>query len=126
MHEQHIKWQHDHEAWLADIDEWKKELGAALTNLTDLEALLRDSLDGMETHANTVWEAQQRIKAHEAIISEESRDGENKTDKEWETTHKELSSQHEHVFEVHERIKKYHHRVTAKTVRLLIDARKGM
>jgi hypothetical protein len=126
MHEQHGQWQQDHETWLADINEWKKELHTALAGLTDIEAFLRDSLDALESHTNTVWEAQQRVKAHELILSEESRITANKTDKDWTHTHKELSSKHDQVLEVHERIKKYHHKVVADIARLVNDARKGM
>ncbi|HEC17363.1 MAG TPA: hypothetical protein ENI99_12445 [Sedimenticola sp.] len=119
MHEQHVVWQRDHEAWLADIDQWKKQLQGILANLSEVEIALRDALDAIEAHADAVWDNQQRLRAHELAISEEARLGANKTDKEWAAAHSKQASRHERLAEAHERIKKHHHSVIAAAERLL-------
>ena len=105
MHEQHAVWQRDHEAWLADTDQWKKQLQGISADLSEVEVALRDALDAIEAHADAVWDNQQRLKAHELTISEESKAGANKTDKEWAAAHSQQASQHERLTEAHERIK---------------------
>ncbi len=126
MHEQHIRWQREHETWLADIDKWKKQVHAALSDLADVQGFLRDSADALEDHANTIWESQQRLTAHELAVSEEARLGEHKTDKAWADTHSEHAAQHERTAEAHERIKKHHHEVLAEAGRLLDKVRQAL
>ena len=118
MHEQHVGWQRDYEAWLADVDEWKKHIQGALSDLDEVQTAFRDSVDAIEAHADIVWDNQQRLKAHELTISKESKLGANKTDKEWATTHKQQASQHERLVEAHERIKKHHHSMLTEAKKL--------
>jgi predicted nucleic acid-binding Zn-ribbon protein len=126
MHEQHVKWQRDYETWSADIDQWKKELQGALTDLSEAESALHDSLNALDSHAETNWENQQQLKAHEAVVSEEARMGESKTDRDWSVIHRDHSSQHERAIETHERIRKHHHEVVVEAVRLLNQVRSAM
>ncbi len=126
MHQQHVKWQSDNETWLADIDEWRKELNTALTELSEVETVMRDSLDALESHASTIWENQQRNQAHELVISEELRSGENSTNKDWETTHLEQAAKHERVADAHERIKHYHHTTVAECAKLIKKVRSAL
>ncbi len=126
MHQQHVKWQSDNEAWLADIDEWKKELNAALKELSEVETVMRDSFDALESHANTVWESQQQIRAHELVLSGESKVGENKTDRDWKASHSDQAAKHERNADAHERIKKYHHSVVAECAKLIKRVRAAL
>jgi len=127
MHEQHRRWQSDSDTWRSDIDEWKKELRAALGDLREVEDMLRDSLDALAAHADSVWESEQRRCAHELELREEAKSGvEKKTDKGWAKMHREHAARHERLADAHARIKKYQHQVVAEVSRLLRDARKGM
>ena len=127
MHEQHRRWQSDSETWRADVDEWNKELRAALGDLREVEDMLRDSLDALAFHADSVWESEQRHGAHELALREEAMSGaEKKTDKAWAKAHREHAARHERLADAHARIKKYQHQVVAGVMRLLRAARKGM
>ena len=97
-----------------------------MADLRDVEVMLKDSLDGLGVHGDAVWEALQRVRAHEQVIGEESRLGENTTDREWRTTHEALSSQHARVADAHERIKRHHHDVVAEVARMLEKIRSPM
>ena len=119
MHEQHSEWQSDLQTWQADIELWKKELQAAVNDIATIDAALRDSLTALESHADTVWEHQQRIKAHEGVIGQESREGANKTDKAWAATHDAESSRHRQVADAHARIKDHQHAVVTEVRRLM-------
>lgn len=98
----------------------------ALVDLSEVESALRDSLSALEDHADTIWESQQRSKAHELTIGEEARASENKTDKDWLAIHREHSSQHERVANAHKRIKKHHQEVVTEATRLLKKVRSAM
>lgn len=126
IHEQHQRWRADLEAWQSDVTAWKQEFEAALADLREIEGMLKDSLDGLGVHGDAVWEALQRVQAHEQVIDEESRLGENRTDREWRTTHEALSSQHVRVADTHERIKRHHHDVVAEVARMLKQIRSPM
>lgn len=127
MHAQHRQWQSDSETWRSDIDEWKKELRVALGDLREVEDMLRDSLDALAAHADSVWENEQRRCAHELELREEARSGsEKKTDKAWAKQHREHAARHERLANAHVRIKKYQHNVVAEVRRLLRAARKAM
>lgn len=127
MHEQHRRWQSDSDSWRSDIDEWNKELRVALGDLREVEDMLRDSLDALAAHADSVWESEQRRHAHELALQEEVKSGvEKKTDKGWAKIHREHAVRHERMSDAHTRIKKYQHKVVAEVMRLLRAARKGM
>ena len=127
MHAQHRQWQSDSETWRSDIDEWKKELRVALGDLREVEDMLRDSLDALAAHADSVWESEQRRCSHELELREEFISGTaKKTDKAWGKTHREHAARHERLADAHARIKKYQHQVVAEVMRLLRAARKGM
>ena len=127
MHEQHRRWQSDCDAWRSDIDEWNKELRVALGGLREVEDMLRDSLDALGVHADSMWESEQRRHAHELALREEVKSGaEKKTDKAWARIHQAYAARHERISDAHARIKKYQHKVVAEVMRLLRTARKGM
>ena len=127
MHVQHRQWQSDCETWRSDIDEWKKELRVALGDLREVEDMLRDSLDALAAHADSVWESEQRRGVHELELREEVMSGvKQKTDKAWAKAHRQHAARHERLSDAHARIKKYQHQVVAEVTRLLRDARKGM
>lgn len=127
MHGQHRRWQNDVAAWRLDDDEWRKELRAASATLDDLRDTLRDALDAVDSHAEAVWEEEQRIHAHELSLCRESMEGQRKkTDKRWAAIHHRQTAQHERLAAAHERIKKHHHQVVAEVWRLLEQARETM
>ena len=127
MHEQHRRWQSDSDAWRSDIDEWNKELRVALGDLREVEDMLRDSLDALGVHADSMWESEQRRHAHELALREEVKSGtEKKTDKAWARIHREYAARHVRMADAHARIKKYQHKVVAEVMRLLRAARMGM
>lgn len=127
MHVQHRQWQSDSDTWRSDIDEWNKELRVALGDLREVEDMLRDSLDALAAHADSVWEGEQRRCAHELALREEAKSGaEKKTDKGWAKIHREHAARHGRMADAHARIKKYQHKVVAEVMRLLRAARKGM
>ena len=127
MHEQHRQWQSDCETWRSDIDEWNKELRVALGDLHEVEDMLRDSLDALAVHADSVWENEQHRYAHELALREEVKSGaEKKTDKAWAKSHREHAARHERMADAHARIKQYQHKVAAEVMRLLRAARQGM
>ncbi|MBI3777750.1 MAG: hypothetical protein HY274_02365 [Gammaproteobacteria bacterium] len=99
----------------------------ALGDLREVEDMLRDSLDALAAHADSVWESEQRRCAHELALREEAKAGaEKKTDKAWAKSHREHAVRHERMADAHARIKQYHHKVVAEVMRLLRAARKGM
>jgi len=127
MHAQHRQWQSDSDTWRSDIDEWKKELRTALADLREVEDMLRDSLDALALHADSVWENEQRRCAHELDLREEAKSGvEKKTDKGWAKIHRAHAARHERLADAHARIKKQQHKVVAAVMRLVRAARKGM
>jgi hypothetical protein len=127
MHVQHRQWQSDSDTWRSDIVEWNKELRVALGDLREVEDMLRDSLDALAAHADSVWESEQRRCAHELTLREEVKAGaEKKTDKAWARIHQEHAVRHVRLSDAHARIKKYQHKVVAEVMRLLRAARKGM
>jgi len=127
MHAQHRQWQSDSETWRSDIDEWNKELRVALGDLREVEDMLRDSLDALAVHADSVWESEQRRGAHELALREEIQTGvKRKTDKAWAKVHRQHAARHERLVDAHARIRKYQHKVVAEVMRLLRVARKGM
>ena len=127
LHEQHRRWQSDSDTWRSDIDEWNKELRVALGDLREVEDMLRDSLDALAVHADSVWESEQRRHAHELALREEAKAGaEKKTDKAWAKSHREHAARHVRMADAHARIKQYQHKVIAEVMRLLRAARKGM
>ena len=119
LHQQHVTWQRNYEAWLGDTEEWKKELNSALVQMSEIETALRDSLDALASHENTIRENQQRIQDHEVVISKEVMAGESKTDEEWGNEHGHNAAQHDRVAETHVRIKNHHHAVIAEFSRLI-------
>ena len=119
MHEEHVRWQNDLEAWQADIDQWKKALKKSVDDVATINDALSDALTALENYADSVWEHAQRLKAHEGIVSQEARAGENATDKEWAHSHEAESSQHARLTDVHQRIKHHQHAVVAEVQRLL-------
>jgi hypothetical protein len=127
LHAQHRKWQDDHSMWRADMDEWRKQLRTAIDAISEVEGMLRDSLEALEIHADAVWESGHRVHAHELALCQESIAGERrKTDKQWAAIHHRQSAQHERVADAHERIKRHHHRLIATVMRLLEQARKAV
>jgi DNA repair ATPase RecN len=126
MHEQHQHWRSNLETWESDSTAWKHEFESAMADLRSVEGMLRDSIDGLGVHADAVWETLQRLKAHEQVIGEESKLGENKTDREWQATHEALSSQYARLADIHERIKRHHRDVVAEIARALKQTRRGV
>ncbi len=127
MHEQHRRWQSDGDAWRSDISEWNKQLRVALGDLREVEDMLRDALDALGVHADSVWEGEQRRHAHELALREEVKSGtEKKTDKAWARIHREYATRHGRLADAHTRIKQYQHKVVAEVMRLLRAARQGM
>ncbi len=126
LHQQHNQWQSDYDAWLADKQEWTKELQHAMSELTQVEGALRDAGDALESHASTIWENQQRLTAHELVISQESKAGEDTTDSDWESIHDRHAREHEQISDAHERIKHYHHSVVAEVAKLIKKVREAL
>ena len=119
MHQQHVEWSKAIEAWQVDIEHWKKDLRAALQELETIREAMQDSLTALDNHSDSVWEHQQRLKAHEAVVCEEAKSASNQTDKSWAVTHDAESSRHERLDDAHQRIKHHQHGVVAEVKRLL-------
>jgi hypothetical protein len=119
MHQQHVEWDKAAETWQGDISHWKKGLEAALLDLDAIREAMQDSLIALGHHADSVWEHQQRLKAHEAVVCEEAKAASNQTDKAWAETHDAESSRHQRLGDAHERIKRHQHGVVAEVKRLL-------
>lgn len=127
FHRQHRQWQGDHATWRADIDAWRGELRAARAALAEVEDMLRDSLEGLEAHADAVWEGAQRVRAHELVLRQEAMTGEaHKTDSRWAAVHHRQAARHERLADAHARIKRHHHTVVAEVMKLLTRARAAM
>ncbi|OGI43055.1 MAG: hypothetical protein A2150_06530 [Candidatus Muproteobacteria bacterium RBG_16_64_11] len=127
LHRQHRQWQGDHVAWRADIDAWRGELRTAQAALAEAQDILRDSLEALEAHADSVWESEQRARAHELTLCQEAMTGNpHKTDKQWAAVHHKQTVQHERLADAHVRIKRHHHTVAAEVMRLLKRARAAM
>lgn len=127
MHAQHRRWQSEAETWRADIDEWNQELRAALSDLREVEDMLRDALEALAVHADGVWESEQRRGAHELELRQEVVSGATrKTDKAWARAHHEHAARHERLADAHARIKQHQHKVVAGVRRLLRAARQGV
>ena len=119
MHQQHVEWSKATDTWQTDIDHWKTGLQKALGDLDAIREAMQDSLTALQHHADSVWEHQQRLKAHEAVVCEEAKAASNQTDKGWAATHDAESSRHERLGDAHERIKHHQHDVVAEVKRLL-------
>ena len=119
MHQQHVAWGKAVEAWQVDIGHWKTGLREALRDLDVIREAMQDSLTALEHHADSVWEHQQRLRAHEAVLGAEARAASNQTDRDWAATHEAESSRHERLGDAHERIKHHQHGVVAEVRRLL-------
>ncbi len=126
MHDEHRRWARDHSGWLEDLDRWKKELRGALSDLLEVEDMLRDYMDALDVHADAIWQSRQRIQAHELVLSAEIKAGARATDKAYALTHRRVAAQHERAAGAHTRIKKHHHKVIAEVARLLRQARAAM
>lgn len=127
FHRQHRQWRDEHATWRADIDAWRKELRAAQATLAEVEDMLRDSLEALAAHADTVWESEQRLRAHELTLCQEARTGEqHKTDRQWAAVHHLEAARHERLVDAHARIKRHHHIVVAGVRKLLTRARAAM
>ncbi len=119
MHEQHLEWDKDLESWRLDLDHWKQELQDAIRDLNTIREAMSDSLTALESHGDTLWEHQQRLKAHDGVVGQEAREGANQTDKEWAATHQAESSRHQRLVDAHARIKRHQHAVVAEVKHLL-------
>lgn len=89
--------------------------------------MLRDSIEALEAHADTVWESAQRARAHETVLSQEVTTGNpRKTDKRWAAVHHRQTVRHERLADAHGRIRGYHRTVVAEVMKLLKRARAAM
>lgn len=119
MHQQHVEWGKAVDAWQVDIQHWKTGLQEALRDLDAIREAMQDSLNALEHHGDSVWEHQQRLKAHEAVLCAEAKAASSQTDRDWATTHDAESSRHERLGDAHQRIKRHQHGVVAEVKRLL-------
>ena len=127
LHRQHRQWQDDHVAWRADLDAWRGELRAAQAALEEVQNTLRDSLDALEVHADTVWESEQRARAHELALCQEAMTGQpRKTDKQWAAVHHKQAAGHERLADAHARVRRHHLMVVAQVMKLLKRSRAAM
>jgi predicted nuclease with TOPRIM domain len=127
LHRQHREWRSDCAAWRADLEAWRTELRAAQTELAEIEEVLRGSLEALEAHGDEVWEGEQRIRAHESMLSQEVTTGATrKTDKHWAALHHRQAAQHERLADTHARIRRHHRTVVAAVMRLLKRTRSAM
>ena len=116
MHAQHRQWQGDLDSWRADLDLWKKELNAATTDLDTVNSAVRDMVLAIDSHADAIWEHQQRLNAHECIVGQEAREA---TDSDWANTHEAQAAGHARLDDAHRRIKHHQHSVVSEVKRLL-------
>lgn len=127
LHRQHRQWLSDHAAWRADIETWRAELRAALAEVAEVEDTLRGSLEALEIHGDTIWEGEQRIRAHEGTLYQETRTGApRKTDQPRAAAHHRQAAQHERLTDAHARIRRHHQTVVAGVMKLLKKARAAM
>lgn len=127
LHRQHRQWQDDHVAWRVDIDAWRGELRAAQAALEEVQNTLRGSLEALEVHADTVWESEQRARAHELTLCQEAMTGKpRKTDKQWAAVHSKQAARHERLTDTHARVRRHQHAVVAEVMKLLKRARTAM
>ena len=119
MHEQHLQWGRDAQTWRSDIEQWKRELQDATRDLDTIAEAMRDSLLALDNHGDDVWEHVQRLKAHEPIVDEEAKEGNEVTDEGWAARHEGESSRHARLSDAHERIKRHQHSMVAEVKRLL-------
>lgn len=114
-------------AWRSDIDTWRAELRTAQTALAEAQDVVRESLEAIEVHADAVWEAEQRARAHELTLCQEVMTGSpRKTDKQWAGAHHKQAALHERLADVHMRIGRQHHTVAAVVMKLLKRVRAAM
>ena len=127
LHRQHRQWLSDHAAWRADIEAWRGELRAALTELAEVEEVLRGSLEALEIHGDAVWEGAQRIRAHELTLHQEVTTGaRRKTDKQRAAAHHRQAAQYKRLADAHARIRRNHQTLIAGVMELLKRARAAM
>jgi len=120
LHHQHRAWQDDQVAWRMDIDAWRGELRTAQAALAEAQDVLRGSLEALEIHADAVWESEQRARAHELTLCQETMSGQpRKTDKQWAAAHRKQAALHERLADAHARIKRHHHAMAAEVMKLL-------
>ena len=126
-HRQHRQWMDDDVAWRIDIDAWRRELRTAQAALAEVQDMLRDSLEALEVHADTVWESEQRVRAHERALHQEALTGKpRKTDKQWTASHHKQAALHEHLADAHARIGRHHRLLVAEAMKLLKRSRAAM
>jgi hypothetical protein len=127
LHHQHRQWQDDHVAWRMDIDAWRGELRTAQAALVEAQEMLRASSEALEIHADAVWESEQRARAHELTLCQETMGGKpRKTDKQWGAVHHKQAALHERLADAHLRIRRNHRAVVAEAMKLLKRARAAM
>jgi hypothetical protein len=127
LHRQHRQWQDDTVAWRSDIDTWRGELRTAQAALAEVQDMLRDSLEALEVHADTVWESEQRAHAHELTLYQETLSGErHKTDKQWAAVHHRQAALHERLADAHARISRNHRTLVVEAMKLLKRSRAAM
>ena len=100
--------------WQIDVEQWEKEQAKMLA---DVESALSAELSGIQEHARSIAQHQQRVRQHELFIGDLERSGrDNPTEIEARLAedHVNESKNHSQVRKAHERLKRYHHRAMAR------------
>lgn len=111
MQADHRQWDHVHSIWRVDLESWRREHEAALSELRKLQEMILQHGQALEAHARAIEQHQQDLSNHERAISEYEHQG---TDERLQETmanaHQQLTLRHQTQRDAHQRIGK-HHRV---------------
>jgi chromosome segregation ATPase len=119
MQADHRQWDSIHSTWRADVERWQREHQAALSELAELQAMIREHGEALKSHAQTIELHQQALGDHGRAMSEYEHQGIGERVQEaMASKHQELAGRHRTQREAHERIEKHQRTVMARLARV--------
>ncbi len=111
MQADHRQWDHVHSIWRVDLESWRRQHEAALSELSDLQDMIREHGQALEAHATAIEHQQQDLRSHERAISEyEHQETDERLQKTLARAHQQMTLRHQTQLDAHQRIGN-HHRV---------------
>jgi hypothetical protein len=121
MHRDHQYWLKDGAFWRDEISLWKEDAQKALGDMTQLENALRELVQSICAHEESVNQHLVKITTHEHSVSEfeQKRAGDSLQLLTLAKAHKQEEADHVQQRQAHERLKKQHHTIMAQWNMLL-------
>jgi chromosome segregation ATPase len=127
MQADHRQWDSAHSTWRADVERWQREHQSALSELAELQEMIREHGAALESHAQAIEGHQQALRDHGRAISEYEHQGIGERVQEtMASKHQELAERHRTQRDAPERIEKHHRTVVARLARVKAALEAGM